>query len=88
MGNVRNKTDDMSTFYCTSVTNATYVFNPFQHTFKRMADAPHPRYRHVAVTFNGELFLLGGRDVDDNLITAIDVSSSSMTFFALLSLIT
>ena len=73
-GNERNKTNDLVTFYCTSVTNATYIFNPFKNTFQRMADAPHPRYRHVAAVFNGELYVLGGRDLADNLVTAIDVS--------------
>jgi len=71
-GNQRNKTNDLFTFYCTSVTNATYIFNPFKNTFQRMADAPHPRYRHVAAIFNGELYVLGGRDLADNLVTAID----------------
>jgi hypothetical protein len=42
-------------------------------SFTEMAQAPHARYRHAAAVANGKLFLFGGRAVDDNLVTAIDV---------------
>jgi hypothetical protein len=36
---------------------------------------PQARYRHAAEIIGSELWLIGGRDVEDNLITDIDVSS-------------
>lgn len=74
LGNQRNKSKSLLEFFCTSVTNSTYMYNPYQNTVTQMADAPHPRYRHVAVVAatNDEIFMLGGRDLADNLVTAID----------------
>jgi hypothetical protein len=70
--NGNNETLDL--FECMSITNATLKFDPRQNTFTRMADAPHARGRHAAAVVQGELYLFGGRDAADNLVSAIDVS--------------
>lgn len=77
-GNQRNKSISLTQFYCLSVTNSTFLYDPYQNTVTKMKDAPHPRYRHVAVSFNDEIYMLGGRDLDDNIVTAIDVSSTKL----------
>mmetsp|Transcript_12275 Transcript_12275/g.22773 ORF Transcript_12275/g.22773 Transcript_12275/m.22773 type:complete len:439 (-) Transcript_12275:137-1453(-) len=59
-------------FACLSTSNATLKFDPFANTFQEMAQAPHERQRHAAALMNGQVFVLGGRDSNDNLVTAID----------------
>jgi hypothetical protein len=79
-GNERVSIDGVNDlFACWSTSNKTLQFDPFSNVFEELAEAPHERQRHAAVvqnTNNGkELFVLGGRDSNDNLVTAIDVSS-------------
>lgn len=62
--------DDL--FACLSTSNITLKFDPLANTFEEMAVMPRPRQRHAAAAMNGELFVFGGRDSDDNLVTAID----------------
>jgi hypothetical protein len=65
---------DPNLFICTSTSTATLHFDPFTGTFATLAPAPHERQRHTAVVFDNELYVLGGRDTEDNLVTAVDVS--------------
>jgi hypothetical protein len=52
----------------------TLKFDPFANTFEVMAEMPHVRQRHTAAVMNGEVYVFGGRDSDDSLVAAIDVS--------------
>lgn len=76
LGNQRNKTEalkeiNLDFFYCTSVTGKTLKFDPFENTFTAMENAPEQRYRHAAAVYNGELYVIGGRDAMDNLVKEI-----------------
>lgn len=72
-GNERANFGDGDLFACFSTSNKTLMFDPFANDFKEMAVMPHARQRHAAAVAHGELYLLGGRDSDDALVTAIDV---------------
>ncbi len=76
-GNQRDKSQSQMQFYCLSVTNSTFLYDPYQNSVTKVKDAPNPRYRHVAVSFNEEIYMLGGRDLADNFVTAIDVSNAN-----------
>jgi len=41
-----------------------------------LAPLPQPRFRHAAAVVGQNLFLFGGRDINDNVITSIDVFDS------------
>ena len=62
-----------SFFYCPSVSSSFYAFDPATNTFMDLPDLLRPRYRHASVTIDNHIFLVGGRDVDDNLIQEVDV---------------
>lgn len=66
-----------TTFYgCSSVTAAAYAFDTASGKIDTaVPDAPRPRYRHAAAYVQGHIWLVGGRDLEDNLVTAIDVYS-------------
>mmetsp|Transcript_2256 Transcript_2256/g.3248 ORF Transcript_2256/g.3248 Transcript_2256/m.3248 type:complete len:433 (+) Transcript_2256:195-1493(+) len=57
---------------CMSTSKATFKFDPFENTFERMEDSNYERQRHTAVVMDGELYVFGGRDTDDNLVAEIE----------------
>lgn len=59
--------------YCPEVSNSCNIFYIKTQTWKNCSLAPRGRCRHSATVLNGKIYLLGGRDVNDNLITEIDV---------------
>ena len=68
-------------FICGSLSNTLYAFDISSETFEDVGTMPKPRYRHSAVYIAGadtgkqdQLWLIGGRDIDDNLIPDVDVS--------------
>lgn len=62
---------------CMSTSKATFKFDPFENSFERMEDSKYERQRHTAVVMDGELYVFGGRDTDDNLVAEIEVSIPS-----------
>jgi hypothetical protein len=72
-GNVFNATDGQ--FVCGSISSSLYSFDVSTETFSSLASLPRPRYRHAAaVNSDGsKLWLVGGRDNDENLVEAVDV---------------
>ena len=46
-------------------------------TWFTCADAPRARYRHAAANINNKLYLTGGRDVTDTIVSEIDVYDPS-----------
>jgi len=68
-----NKRGDGGNFYCLSVTTRTLKFDPFGNKFTELPGAPRPRYRHAAVLVGKKVYVIGGRDVDDNIVEHIDV---------------
>jgi len=65
--------EELDFFYCGSISDKLYGFNPEDETFATLADLPRQRYRHAAVLAAGRLWLLGGRNVEDEVIAEIDV---------------
>lgn len=64
---------DQTLFMCTSISSSAYMFDPSQGIIKTMADMPRERYRHTASNVDGKIWVVGGRDVDDNIIREVDV---------------
>lgn len=78
-GNERLVSDDpneQDLFICTSTSNQTLRFDPVANTFTTVATMPHARQRHAATVVGRYLVVLGGRDTNDDLVTAIDVRVS------------
>jgi hypothetical protein len=73
-------------FFCASISDQMYVFNPTDASFGEPKTLPRPRYRHCAAVVNNQLWLLGGRSAEDGLIAQVDVYdivSESWSTFAL-----
>jgi Kelch motif len=71
-GNVYD--DNIKTFVCTSASDALYAFNYRTVAVRELASMPVPRYRHAAVAVNGMLWLVGGRNPeDDSIVGQVDV---------------
>jgi len=58
---------------CTSVTSKVEAFFPETNSWETLTSMPVPRYRHAAVNVDQKMFVFGGRDVSDNIITQVDV---------------
>jgi len=59
--------------FCPEITNKCEFYKPDTDTWTDCADAPRERYRFAAAVVDGKLYLAGGRDVEDGLITAVDM---------------
>lgn len=72
-GNTFN--EDIGEFICDSISDQFYKFNVATETFDTVAALPVQRYRHAAAAAGGDyVVLLGGRTVEDNIVTTVDVS--------------
>mmetsp|Transcript_12681 Transcript_12681/g.19086 ORF Transcript_12681/g.19086 Transcript_12681/m.19086 type:complete len:398 (+) Transcript_12681:296-1489(+) len=60
-------------YYCPSITNTVEKYIIATGTVTKLTSAPRARYRHAAVLIDDYIWLIGGRDVEDNIITAVDV---------------
>lgn len=59
---------------CASVTNNTWVYEPYEDKFVNRRDMSHARFRHVSVSIEGDsIWVLTGRDENHHLISKIDV---------------
>eukprot|EP00980_Cylindrotheca_fusiformis_P015678 scaffold4518_cov149-Cylindrotheca_fusiformis.AAC.13 len=70
-GNVWNA--DAKTFLCGSVTDSFYSFDPVENQFKTLASLPQARYRHSSAVADNKVWVIGGRNLDDDLVAGIDV---------------
>lgn len=63
---------------CPDVTDSNFIFDPKNHTdlIREGKSMPRPRYRHSTVGINGHIWVLGGKDVDGQVINEIDVYDS------------
>jgi hypothetical protein len=73
-GNVRANFGGDDLFTCLRSGSRTLKFDPFTETFEAMSDMLHERQRHAGAVIDGEVYLVGGRDSNDELVAAIDVS--------------
>ncbi|KAL9658345.1 hypothetical protein ABK040_015665 [Willaertia magna] len=59
---------------CQTITSSMEVYNPKTNTFSYGKSMPRPRYRHTTVAIAQRyLFVIGGRDLNDSIITPVDV---------------
>ena len=68
--------DEFKEFVCASISNTSYVFdlNTLQFT-EATNPMPVARFRHAAVLVNHQIWLVGGRDPNDEVITTVDASN-------------
>jgi hypothetical protein len=60
--------------YCSEITSICDYYLPETDAWSNQcASAPIPRYRHAWAKINDLIYLVGGRDVVDNLIQTIDI---------------
>lgn len=59
--------------YCAQVTNNTWSYEPYENIFVERSHMPRSRYRHIAKTIDGKIWVLGGRDQNARLISEIDI---------------
>jgi N-acetylneuraminic acid mutarotase len=59
--------------YCTSITDKAHAYIPEDNKWEVLNPMPTPRFRHGAAAVGNKLFVFGGRDLDDNIITSVDV---------------
>ena len=57
---------DGNLFACPSVSSSLYRFNADDQTIEELPPMPRQRYRHAAVGIAGKIWLVGGRNADDN----------------------
>ncbi len=58
---------------CPTITEKCDIYDPNEDSYASCADAPNQRYRHAAVEVDGKVWLIGGVDVTDAVVTDIDV---------------
>jgi hypothetical protein len=65
-------------FTCDSISDKLYRFDPLTEEFVTLADMPSARYRHASVavrTTNTWIMVLGGRDINGDIVSDVDVST-------------
>ena len=71
--------------FCPSISKKVLLYDYAADTWSRGLDAPRERYRHAAATDGQKLYVLGGRDVAENLVPQTDVCAESASAFKCLS---
>jgi len=64
---------ELSYCTCQAVTTKLEAFYPTNSTWITLAPLPRQRFRHGAAVVNGKMYLIGGRDNTDTIITEVDV---------------
>jgi len=59
-------------FACQEITDLVEAFDPASKNFVRLPDMPRKRYRHSSEVIDNILYVIGGRDLNDNIITQVD----------------
>ena len=73
----------ISEYVCGSISDTMYVYDAKVNQFRidLPTTLPTPRYRHAATLLNGYLWLFGGRDLEDTLVSTVDVSIIILSLF-------
>lgn len=77
-GNVFVDDPDFPGFSCGSISDTLYRFDVSESTIREVAKMPRPRYRHAAFGIQGRLWLVGGRDLNDDIVVEVDVSTATV----------
>eukprot|EP01119_Soliformovum_irregulare_P008584 TRINITY_DN21691_c0_g1_i1.p1 TRINITY_DN21691_c0_g1~~TRINITY_DN21691_c0_g1_i1.p1 ORF type:complete len:359 (-),score=45.62 TRINITY_DN21691_c0_g1_i1:47-1123(-) len=64
---------DQSYCACQSVSSSLEAFYPSNNSWLALASLPRPRFRHGAAIIKSKMYIVGGRDVNDTLLTQVDV---------------
>lgn len=72
-GNVYDNATD--SFVCNSISSSVYSFTitPTGGVWDQWPSMPTARYRHAAVAISNHLWVVGGRDLQDNVIATVNV---------------
>jgi N-acetylneuraminic acid mutarotase len=72
---------EIGEFLCGSISDKLYRFDPSTEQFTELSSMPTPRYRHASVavaTTGGAIIVIGGRDLADDIISDVDVSTGTI----------
>jgi len=64
---------DPTLFICGKVTDSAYAFDPMEESFVGLTSMPRERYRHSASLVNGKIWVVGGRNLEDEIVLEVDV---------------
>lgn len=70
-GNKFNKESEW--FECGSITDSFYAFDPEDEDFEELPPLPRARYRHSSAIVNNQVWITGGRTLDEKIIPEADV---------------
>jgi len=59
-------------FSCQEITALVEAYFPSNNSFVRLPDMPRKRYRHSSEVINNILYVIGGRDLTDQIIPQVD----------------
>lgn len=68
--------NDLEFCLCTSVSSKTEAYNPKTDEWSTLAPMPQPRFRHGAAVVGDDMYLIGGRFLNDSIVQSIDVFHS------------
>jgi len=69
--------ENIGEFICTSISDSLYSFDRETAALEKLENLPRARYRHAAVGVNNKIWLLGGRNLLDNVTTQVDVGNKA-----------
>jgi hypothetical protein len=68
---------DWGSFACANISDSLIIFDTQTKQVREVTlPMPSARYRHASVASESHVWLLGGRDLEDSLITTVDVSET------------
>ena len=71
---------NLGVFVCDSISQSFFKWDLKDRNMEMLPDLPTPRYRHAAVAVsNSTLWVLGGRNVQDEIVASVDVSGWKKT---------
>lgn len=62
---------EFSGYYCSEFTDKVTAFFPGTGEFQELESLPEARTRHTAVSLDGKIYVIGGRNADDALIPEV-----------------
>ncbi|CAJ1443397.1 unnamed protein product [Effrenium voratum] len=60
-------------YLCSGLTKKVEKYLPASDSFEALTDAPRTRYRHTAAAVGSQIFVFGGCDISDAIVTEVDV---------------
>jgi len=65
---------DQLGYTCPSISSDVFIYDPAADSFDTLAGVlPRERYRHAAAVVGTKVYLLGGRDLNDDIVEEVDV---------------